>query len=359
MKKLIIIQTVTPDYRLEFFNYLYNSIPDNFELYGGEKYFTQSIISSDKIKRKKSKNYFFLNRNLLFQTGIWHLLFRDVVLVLELNPRIISNWIFLLVRSVLKRDTIVWGHAWSRKGINSKSEWLRNNMRKMATKIIVYSNTQRKELKLRMPNKEIYAAPNSILISERIRTLKTIKIPTNLIYVGRLSKEKKPLFLVKAFSNSFSDLPKETKLILVGEGEEKQKIVEYIQVNNIEDKVLLKGHISDFNQLKKLYEQSFFSVSPGYIGLSVTQSFGFGVPMIVSKNENHSPEIEAVIPNINALYFETDSFTNFRKVLLQVFKNKEYWIQKREEIALFCKTNYSVEAMAKTFINITQRDEVK
>ncbi len=351
MRKLIIIQTAVPDYRKFFFDYLYKKITSNFELYGGGEYFQTSIKSDKKIDRKSAKNYFFLRRKILFQTGIWHLLFKDVILVLELNPRIISNWIFLIIRFILKKETVLWGHAWSKKGINSKSDWVRNIMRILASKIIVYTYQQREELQIKMPNKVILVAPNAILNKDKIVVAKS-KEYSHLIYVGRLVASKKPLFLVQTLLKYRDELPQNMKLFLIGEGEEKQKIIELVKENKAESFILVKNHVSDYESLKEMYAQSLFSISPGYIGLSVTQSFGYGVPMLVSKDEYHSPEIEAVIPFENSIFFETDNQVDFSKKIKQFFTHKERWISKRTQIAVSCKKKYSVETMGKTFTSL-------
>ena len=91
MKRLIIIQTVAPDYRSVFFDYLYKALGENFKLYAGEAYFQSSIVSFKSIKKQTIKNLFLFNRKLLFQRSIWHLILKNDVLVVELNPRIISN----------------------------------------------------------------------------------------------------------------------------------------------------------------------------------------------------------------------------------------------------------------------------
>ena len=157
---------------------------------------------------------------------------------------------------------------------------------------------------------------------------------------------------MKAFAHEIHKLPAETKLIIIGQGEEEGKIKKYIANNKLSNRIELFGHISDQKKLKELYFSSFFSVSPGYVGLSITQSFSFGVPMLVSKDENHSPEIEAVIPNINALFFETDNVNDFNKIIMNAFDNREYWIKQRPSIVNFCKDSYSIEAMSKVFINL-------
>ena len=351
MRKLVIIQTVIPDYRKYFFSAIEMALNNSFELYGGDFYFESSVKSDLKIAKTPVINHFYFNRKLLFQTGIWHLLFKDIILVLEMNPRILSNWIFLIIRKIINRKTVLWGHAWPRNGAHSKSDLLRNCMRLLANKIIVYTNQQQLELKSKMPKKEILAAPNAV-VSASMMAFSKSSDQFNLIYVGRLTKRKKPYFLMKAFASEVDKYPSNTKLIIVGEGEEKDKIKKYIANNKLSNRIELFGHISDQKKLKELYFSSFFSVSPGYVGLSITQSFSFGVPMLVSKDENHSPEIEAVIPNINALFFETDNVNDFNKIIMNAFDNKEYWIKQRPSIVNFCKDSYSIEAMSKVFINL-------
>lgn len=354
MKELIIIQTATPDYRKAFFDEIRSALGKDFELYRGSGYFEKSVVTDYGIKARNCKNYFLLGRRLLFQTGIWGTLFSKAVLVLEMNPRVLSNWILLLIRRLTGRPTVLWGHAWPRKGKDSKSDILRHLMRLLSTTIITYTTTQREELLQRMPNKTIYAAPNALFSKNQMYVQYNTHKAKNLIYVGRLTESKKPFFLVKAFANALAQLPEEMNLIIVGSGKEEGRMEKFIQQNALEGRILLKGHISDIKELGALYEQSFFSISPGYLGLSVTQSFGFGVPMLVSKNENHSPEIEAISENKNALFFDTDDEVSFRESVLSTIKNREYWIQQRPEIHEFCRENYSVEAMAQVFINLVK-----
>ena len=104
MNEFIILQTVTPSYRNNFFDYLSTILKDDFHLYSGDYYFEKSVISdSTYSRRKKITNFYFLNRMFLFQFGMWSIIFRKNILVLEMNPRIISNWIILIIRKILNR----------------------------------------------------------------------------------------------------------------------------------------------------------------------------------------------------------------------------------------------------------------
>ncbi len=160
--------------------------------------------------------------------------------------------------------------------------------------------------------------------------------------------------MVKAFHKSLDLIPEDAKLIIVGDGEEKEKIQQYTNRYHLTNRIQLLGHISDYNSLKELYHHAIFSVSPGYVGLSITQSFGFGVPMLISRNENHSPEIEAVKEHENALFFKTDDMDDFAQKLQNIYQSKEEWLKKRKKIIDFCKQNYSIEAMAQVFINLVK-----
>lgn len=356
MKKLVILQTATPDYRKKVFKYINDNLKNSFKLFSGMEYFEDSVKTDSSIQfLQNANNHFIIDRKLLFQTGMWKESINSNVLVLEMNPRIISNWLLLIIRIFLRKRTVLWGHAWPRNGKKSNSDKLRNIMRSLANEIIVYTKTQADELKVKMPNKIINAAPNAVFYKYEMQVC---QIPTeeinDIIYVGRLTEAKKPLFLVNSFIEIINKLPSQVNLIIVGEGEEKSKIIKLISDKKLENRIKVLGHIGDYESLKKLYSKSLLSVSPGYVGLSITQSFGFGVPMLISKDENHSPEIEAVIEGENSIFFDTNNLDSFENKVLFFFKHKDFWVNKRNFISKYCQENYSVEKMANQFINLVK-----
>lgn len=355
MKDYIILQTVAPDYRRKLYSYIKQEFGEKFAVYAGLEYFETSVKTDTSIAGfKKIKNNFLLKRSFLIQTGMWKDVVKCHVLVMEMNPRIISNWIILIIRKILNRKTILWGHAWPRSGSNSKTDKLRKVMRNMGDSIIVYTKSQKEELIATQPHLKVNYAPNSLYFKDEMKASlgSSSKNMNNLIYVGRLTKLKKPKLLLEAFHKALPQLDENVNLIFVGEGEEKKCLEAYLAKNKLDNRVVLAGHVSDYTRLEDFYSKAFFSVSPGYIGLSVTQSFGFGVPMLVSKNENHSPEIEAVVENENALFFETDNLENFKDKILLIYKEKENWINRRQYICETCKEKYSINAMGNTFIKL-------
>ena len=182
-------------------------------------------------------------------------------------------------------------------------------------------------------------------------TNQDLNLIKNIIYVGRLTKSKKPILLVKSFHLSMKNIPNEANLLIVGDGGERELIEKYIKQNNLSNRIKLLGHIDDYEKLKELYSTSLASVSPGYVGLSATQSFGFGVPLIISKNEQHSPEFEAIKITENSMFFITNNMESLSQEITKFYKRKEMWINKRIDICNFCRENYSVEVMAESFLN--------
>ncbi|EAQ39694.1 glycosyl transferase group 1 [Dokdonia sp. MED134] len=353
--RLTIVQTALPDYRGGFYAELYRLLNTNFSLYGGAHYFEPSVQTDNSILHKKLENKFLLGNRFLWQRGVRHLALEQGIVVLEMNPRILSNWWLLYKRKSKGLKTVLWGHAWPRKGKNSPTDRLRHKMRKLASTIVVYTKKQQEELQEKMPATHILAAPNALMSSEVMNV--AAGKHDHLIYIGRLTPEKKPLFLVQAFKACLPDLPPETKLLIVGAGEEQSKIATFIKKHHLENRVVLYGHISDTKELERLYASSLFSVSPGYVGLSITQSFGFGVPMLISRDEPHSPEIEAAIEGDNVVFYETDDVVRFRESVKKIFSNREKWIEKRDAISTYCRERYTVEAMARVFYKLTQGND--
>tara|TARA_R110002050_G_C8963043_1_gene514763 strand:- start:7006 stop:8073 length:1068 start_codon:yes stop_codon:yes gene_type:complete len=354
MSKLVILQTCAPDYRKKFFDQITSTLGEDFILMAGKNYFEPTVKTNYAgSSLKMVNNHFLLNRKILIQTGIWTQVFEATVMVMEMNPRIITNWIILLIRRLLRKQTVLWGHAWPRGGETSKSDWVRNVMRLFANQIIVYTNRQAEELKQKMPNKVIKAAPNAVMFSSEMLAVSTLPNEVNdFIYVGRLTPSKNVRFLVDSFIEHQSKFNEKSRLLLVGDGEEMSGIKKIINQHFMRDRVIVFGHISDFEILSKLYSTCICSLSPGYIGLSVTQSFGMGVPMLISRNENHSPEIEAVKEGVNGEFFESGNSNNLINGMLSFLERKKYWLSQKKSIAQSCRENYSIENMASVFIKL-------
>ncbi|MFJ6284408.1 glycosyltransferase [Pseudarthrobacter oxydans] len=165
---------------------------------------------------------------------------------------------------------------------------------------------------------------------------------TSVLYVGRFAPAKKVSLLIEGFAKAAERMP-EMRLILVGGGEEESRLRELASHLGVASKVEFPGWIDDLDQLLPFYRRSFCSASPGFAGLGLTQSLGFGIPMLVADNEPHSPEIELDISG-GVEYFASDSPDGLRDALLHKWDSRD--ILPDHDLSEYTRVRYSAEAMA-------------
>ncbi|WP_186455479.1 glycosyltransferase family 4 protein [Rhodococcus rhodochrous] len=141
-----------------------------------------------------------------------------------------------------------------------------------------------------LPGQPVWVAPNSLYARARLK-FDTSKNRRSLLYVGRLEPSKRVELLVDAFAQS--DLrSRGYKLDIVGSGSMLGTMQEQVERHDLGDSVRFHGRIDDVNILQGIYSETLISISPGYVGLSLTQSLGFGVPVLYAEDAPHAPEIE-------------------------------------------------------------------
>jgi glycosyltransferase involved in cell wall biosynthesis len=351
-----LVQTTLPAYRRPFLETLEERLGGRLRVLAGNDYFEPTIrLDAGLPKTTVVRNRFLLGRRLLWQRHTVALARRADVVVLELNPRILSTWLLLLERRVLRKPTVLWGHAWPRGGVRTRSDAIRHLMRRLANAILVYSETEARDLRRLMPHTIVEAAPNALYpLAARLDAPSLGgQRATDIVFVGRLVEAKKPRLLLDAFLLARDDLPPDTRLVFVGDGPLRDELEAH--ASRAGARVLFMGTRTGLAQLQSVYAGALASVSPGTAGLSLIQSFWFGVPSVVAKDEAHGPEIEAVVDGVNGAFFAANSTTSLRDTLIAVARNRDVWWRCRGEIARECASRYSVDAMADAFLRIVTR----
>lgn len=217
-------------------------------------------------------------------------------------------------------------------------------MRRLATHIITYTQTQAEGLAAELEPARVTAAPNALYRRHQFMFDATSKRDA-FIFVGRLHPEKKPLLLVEAFERLYAANPG-LRLIIVGDGTEAEILSDAVKRSRAHSAIELTGHVGNYHELRRLYSRAIASVCPGSLGLSAIQSLSFGVPIIISRSEPHGPEIEAVVDGENAGYFETDDSAALSAIMLRFANTRTTWRTKGARISSDCRDRYSVEAMS-------------
>jgi glycosyltransferase involved in cell wall biosynthesis len=343
------------DYRSEVVEELHRRLGEDLAIFAGAPAYDPSIrlLDYERSNVVALRNQY-VPPNLLIQSIPLGKLLRARSLIMDLNPRVPHVWLVTALRRLVGRRTMLWGHAWSKGGTGSPSEKLRGALRRLATGVVTYTEEQAKALRAVHPGKPIIAAPNALYRSNQMNFDADTR-RFRVLFVGRLVDEKKPAVLLQAFLRMAERLP-DLVLTFVGDGPARAGLEAAARSSAHPGRIIFLGYISDFERLRPIYSETIVSVSPGYVGLSITQSLAFGVPMLVSEYETHSPEIEAVRVGFNARFFETDNLDALADALVLFSDEAKVWAARGEAIAQDCRERYSSERMARGLIEALRGD---
>lgn len=350
-RAVVIVQTILPEYRLPFFRELAARSTRPLELVIADGRLPSSQVQpSDRGRPAGSRrvgSWSVLGGRLLFQPAAIPPALAAEVTVLEFNPRIISNWVILLLRATLGRRTIFWGHAWSRSGQASWTNHLRSLLVRLAEGLIVYTEPERVEAEANLPVRSTWTARNAVFTEAEIRPVRHEGQINAFVLSGRLVAEKKPALAVDALARLGRD---DALLIVVGEGPERAALEQLTSRHGVSGQVEFLGERYSYDELREVYGRCIASISAGYVGLSMTQSHAFGLPMLYPDNEPHAPEVEAAEEGVNAVTFRSDDPTSLASAMREVIDNRDEWIARRESISDACRANYSIERMVAGFL---------
>lgn len=276
------------------------------------------------------------------QLGHWGAVLSAQTAILDLNPRSITSVILLTARKLLGRRTLLWGHLYPQAGGGSKTAWLRSLMRKLSAGTILYTYSNLDRAIRDMPNSNVWVAPNSLYKLSDIGPAHGEDPRNAVLYVGRFEPAKKLPLLIKGFSQ-FALAHPGARLVLVGDGSEVQVLRSLVHELGIEAQVVFTGWVDDAGDLRRLFGTAFCSVSPGFAGLGLTQSLGFGIPMAVARNEPHSPEIELEASG-GVAWFPSDDPLALSSTLAGLWARRDRLPS--ETISSHVASRYSAEAMA-------------
>jgi glycosyltransferase involved in cell wall biosynthesis len=175
---------------------------------------------------------------------------------------------------------------------------LRKNIWKSSNKILEYVTCPTKDLLEQIKEAKIFNNQKVLFLPDAIININTMnrKINNNnevvdtktILAAGRLTKQKNFLYLLQEFKK-FLKIKKNYKLIILGEGEKKSEIQNYIKKNNISDHVYLKGYVKNiFSYMKNsdLFVLSSLWEDPGFVIIEAAFSNLF----VISSNCPNGPK---------------------------------------------------------------------
>lgn len=248
----------------------------------------------------------------------------------RINPKM--EWVFLnfIYRNLKFIYTI---HSSRLETYLTDNDFIAKQMLQEAHKIVAVSNFIKQKIETKFDCKLVEVIPNSVSIRSYSTTE---KLPFEyVIAVGRLVQLKQFDRLIESYANS--NLPqKKIHLVILGIGEEQDKLEKKILDLKIETKVHLLGFKE--NVWDYISNAKFLVLSSQYEGFPMTilESLSLGIPVISFDCESGPNEM--IINNHNGILVENQNFTELTHKM-NIFVEDEILYQN-------CKNN-SVSSVAK------------
>jgi GT2 family glycosyltransferase len=349
-REAVVVTAVLPSYRTAFVSALLHHLP-NVKLLTGDEHLDATVrtgVPSDTYARVV--NFHLFSRRALLQVGAHLPALLSGVAVVDLNPRSLTAWWVLIARGVLRRRTLVWGHLHPRAGADAKTAPLRRVMRSLADGVITYTWSDRDHLiEEGYPATKIWVAANALYGRESLGVGSFDGPRNSILIVGRLVDSKRPVLAIEAFAKVDQRVSANYKLDFVGSGELMSFARDRVEQLGLQDQVVFHGQIDDVDRLRDLHSAAVVACSPGYVGLSLTQALGFGVPMIIPDDEPHAPEIELAIPGLTCEYFTARDVDSLARSFAAIMLGEAFAKPERNQLVELVSSRYSAEAMADGF----------
>jgi len=320
-----------PDYRRSLFSELSEDQRIDFEIVCGKSSpypFLKNYIPSQKTEVTYIRNKYikFGKKTLTWQQNIFKTIANrkpDCVIMLGVDPTIISNLPLFLYLKVLGIKILWWSHGTlGHQGIIGKL--FRIFFYRLSDGILLYNKDGEERLiKYNIDKQKLFVVNNCINgESYKNATINLFKKKIKIIFSGRLESRKKLEILIQAIK-IFKERKIQVELDIIGTGMLQHSLEILVKDNKIEKEVTFHGSVYG-KEADRLISNANVGVIPGDAGLSVIHYMARGLPAITNNNlKRHGPEVSAIQNGENGYFFEDDNYNDLVEKILLTVKNLE------------------------------------
>ena len=309
-ESIVFIANLLPHYRIA----LYNHMAEKYKvtiLHSGSSARSEKDKFDEIILPMKKIGPFFFQRRLI---NIIKKINPDSIIIMFDLRWVMSVALLLLVPT--NSRPILWGLD---KGKSKLALMLKLFIARRGYHIVFYEKTIMTDFfQLGIKRSKSHVAHNTFHVPHRIQSYGFLK--KHVLFVGSLDKRKQLDICIKAFKKVLSEIAQEYKFILIGDGIERESLQQLISTEGLEDMVILHGRENDPVKLGTYYKEAVASLSFGQAGLSVLQSFAFGVPFITKENAISGGEKNNIIHGYNGLLCE-DNFNSLCETISTILND--------------------------------------
>jgi len=339
IKLLIQQQQITP-YRIDIFN-LFSKYYDLTVVHQGPL-ISENLASFKQEIRKTYKIGPFFFQNLLNLTK-----FYDVIITTA-NLRYLNNFFLAIFPKNFK--WITWGIGVSASykekfDSNKKYDYFRYLVFGRSDALIFYSDYPiKKYLDNGINTSKLFVAHNTYLNKCDFDNLRNY-----FVFIGSLSEGKGLMKLLEQYKLALSKIGKDLlPLKIIGGGKLEESIKNYIEKNNLKNKIELLGPIIENKKINKILSKALISISPNQAGLAVLHSMSCGVAFVTSKDSITGGEIYNIKKNYNGIIYK--DCNELKNIIIDAHNNPLKYIDMGKNAYEYYYENRTGSKMVSGFI---------
>lgn len=242
-------------------------------------------------------------------------------IILAGNPKDLTVWLILILKSFFYNSSRI--YLWTHGAYGNESILKRIIKRffyKMSDGVLLYGNYAKKILvsKHIVPIDKLHVIYNSLDYDNQLILRNNQNISFifrehfandyfNIVIICRLTKRKQISLLIDAMA-LLANKNFDCNLTIIGDGEERGSLQEYVVSKNLSDRIWFYGACYDDNKTAEILYNADLCVSPGDIGLTAVHSMMFGTPVITHNDfTTQGPEFECIISGETGCFFEKNN----------------------------------------------------
>jgi len=197
-------------------------------------------------------------------------------------------------------------------------------MVRLTDKIITVSDKTKDDLRKIKSSEKAVVIPNGIDLAE-INQIKPSPAKSDIIFVGRLIKEKKADLLIKSLVRVKDNFP-DVKCTIIGEGPEKENLEKLSDQSGLKDDVSFTGFLEDYQDVIAHMKSSKVLVLPSVregFGMVVLEANACGLPVVVVDHPMNAAK-DLIIPGENGLIAEV-SENSLSNNIIEAMESREKW----------------------------------
>ncbi len=240
---------------------------------------------------------------------------------------------------------ITWG-LWRTKSKIGNA--VRLALARMADCNVFYSHGAADDFRsLGLSRDQIAVAVNSVHVRNPGRN--ALSVRDSILVVGSFNPRKQNDVTIAAFAAVLSRIKRPVRLVFVGSGIERSRIEGLASASSANAFIEFHDALYDDEDLRGYYDRALCSVSFGQAGLSVLQSFAFGVPFVTRVDAITGGELENIQHGQNGLLCE-NSQVSLETAIERLIADADFARRLGENALVHYQERASVDHMVAGFV---------